>query len=299
MIGKFIALLSLLAFFSVSRAQELTGTLGKIKQSGSITLGHRSYSSPFSFVGTTGRPLGYAKDLCDGVVREMKEKLKIPDLSVKYHPVTPESRIALVRNGTVDMECGSTSVSFARVEMVSFSTPYFVTDIRMLSRVDSKISSIDDLDRKRVVTTANTTSAERISKLLLIGAENSENPILYFGRNHAESFMMVKTGFAAAFIMDDVILMNLLSNSKDPKAYTVSEMSFGTERYAVMLRKNDEAMKKFVDEAIAKMMRSGEAEKIYERWFLRSIPPRDVNLNLPMSAALREIFTQAGENSPQ
>ncbi|MDR1276890.1 MAG: amino acid ABC transporter substrate-binding protein [Candidatus Accumulibacter sp.] len=299
MTGKFIALLSVLAFFSASRAQESTGTLGKIRQTGSITLGYRSYASPFSFIDTAGRPLGYAKDLCSGVVRELKEKLALPDLSVKYHPVTPENRVALVRDGTVDMECGSTSVSFARSETVSFSIPYFVTDIRMLSRVDSRISSIDDLGGKRVATTAGTTSAERIPRLLAVGTENPNRPILYFGSNHAESFMMVKTGYAAAFIMDDVILKSLLSNSKDPKAYAVSEMSFGTERYAVMLRKGDEAMKKFVNEALAKMMRSGEAEKMYERWFLRPIPPRDVNLNLPMSAALREIFAQPLEDSAQ
>jgi glutamate/aspartate transport system substrate-binding protein len=296
MIGKFISLLCLLVFFSASRAQELTGTLRKIKHSKNITLGYRFYSSPFSFVDTLGLPVGYAKDLCDRIAVEIKERLKLPDLSVKYYPVTPRDRVTLVQNGIVDMECGSTSVSLERKETVSFSIPYFVTDIRILSRVDSGITSIDDLKEKRVVITMDTTLGERVSERISNKAGNTENMIPHYERNHAESLMMVKTGFAVAFIMDDVILASLLANSKDPRAYTISDESLDTECYAIMLRKGDEMMKKFVDEALEKLMRSGEAEKIYNQWFLRPIPPRDVNLNLPMSVELRRVFSHHRES---
>lgn len=282
-----IALSLSVAGLAVPAHAQLTGTLQKIKESGAVTVGHRESSVPFSYLDASQKPIGYAMDLCAKVVDAIKTELKMPDLKVNYQAVTSQNRIPLMQNGTIDLECGSTTNSVARQQQVGFSVAYFITSVRMGVRKDSGIKDIGDLDGKPVVTTTGTTSDQLIKqneKGKTIDVKN------IYGKDHADSFLMVESGRAAAFVMDDILLAGLIASSKNPDGYAIVGPSLRDEPYGVMVRKDDAPFKAIVDKTLTGLMKSGEAEKLYTKWFLSPIPPRNVNLNFPMSPAQKAAF---------
>lgn len=287
-----LALTSL--FATAAQAEELTGTLKKIKETGTITVGHRESSIPFSYLDGNQKPVGYAMDLCMKAVDAIKAELKLPTLKVAYLPVTSQNRIPLMQNGTTDIECGSTTNSVERQKQVSFSTNYFVTSIRMVVKKSSGIQSIAQLNGKPVVTTTGTTSDQLIKQSEKGKHVDVKN---LYGKDHADSFLMVDADRAVAFVMDDILIAGLIANSKNPADFAIVGESLRDEPYGVMMRKDDTQLKAVVDKTIIGLMKSGEAEKMYAKWFMNPIPPKNVNLNFAMSPAVKALFaapTDAG-----
>ncbi|WP_269531752.1 transporter substrate-binding domain-containing protein [Chitinimonas sp. BJYL2] len=281
-------LLSALAAVSMTgmaQAEALTGTLKKINDTGIITVGHRESSIPFSYLDANQKPVGYAMDLCNQVVAAVKKKLNKPSLVTKLVPVTSQTRIPLMVNGTIDMECGSTTNSKERQKQVAFSSHYFVTAVRMLTKADAGIKSLDDLNGKPVVTTTGTTSDRYIKQNEQGKAIDVKN---VYGKDHSESFLMVETGRAAAFVMDDILLAGLIANYSNPKAFAIVGPALSVEPYGIMLRKDDPQFKALVDGTLAGIYKSGQINAIYDKWFLKPIPPKNITINLPMSEKLKE-----------
>jgi glutamate/aspartate transport system substrate-binding protein len=276
-----------LIFLSVPAiAQELTGTLKKIKDTGAITLGHRESSVPFSYYDDNQRVIGYAMDLCYRIVDAVKSDLKVDKLEVKLNPVTSATRIPLIANGTVDLECGSTTNNLEREKQVSFTITHFVTANRFVSKKSSNFRTVDDLKGKTIVSTSGTTNIKQINE---IGAQRNLNLNIIAAKDHAEAFLMVETDRAAAFVMDDILLYSLVATSKSPGDYVISADALSVEPYAIMLRRDDPAFKKVVDDEMTATFKSGAINAIYEKWFLKPIPPKDVNLNVPMSPAFKKV----------
>lgn len=280
------------AFALSAGAQELTGTLKKIKESGQITIGHRESSIPFSYLDANQKPIGYSMDLCDKIVAAIKAELKMPDLKVAYNPVTSQNRIPLMQNGTIDLECGSTTNSVDRQKQVAFGDTTFVTGIRMLVKADSGIKDISQLNNKPVVTTTGTTSDALIKQSEKGKHVDVKN---LYGKDHADSFLMVASGRASAFVMDDVLLAGLIANAKDPKEFMIVGDPFRVEPYGIMLRKDDPQFKALVDKTLSGLMKSGEINKIYDKWFMSPIPPRGINMNLPMSKELKDAIAHPND----
>lgn len=279
------ALLAALAFSTAAAAQE--GTLKKIKDSGSITIGHRDASVPFSYYDDKQQPVGYTLDICARVVEAVKKQTGVQNLKVNYQLVTSANRIPLMANGTIDLECGSTTNNLARQEQVWFATTHFVTANRFVSKRASKIGKLTDLKGKTIVSTAGTTNIKQITELN--GQQNLGMNIIS-ANGHAEAFQMVETGRAVAFVMDDILLYSLVAQSRSPKDYVISAEALSIEPYGIMLRKDDAAFKKVVNGAINALYKSGEINKIYDRWFLKPVPPKSINLNVPMSAQLKKVI---------
>jgi glutamate/aspartate transport system substrate-binding protein len=271
---------------STSLAQELTGTLKKIKETGAITLGHRESSVPFSYYDDKQQAVGYAMDLCHRIVDAVKAELKLAQLEVKLNPVTSATRIPLIANGTVDLECGSTTNNLEREKQVSFTITHFVTANRFVSKKSANLKTVEDLRGKTIVSTSGTTNIKQITE---IGAQKGLNLNILAAKDHAEAFLMVETGRAAAFVMDDILLYSLVAGSKSPKDYVISADALSVEPYGIMLRRGDDAFKKVVDQAMIATYRSGAINAIYDKWFVQPIPPKGLVLNVPMSAAFKKV----------
>ena len=269
-------------------AAELTGTLKKIKESGTITLGHRDSSIPFSYIAdASGKPVGYSHDVQLAIVEGLKKQLDMPDLKVKYNLVTSQTRIPLVQNGTVDVECGSTTNNVERQQQVDFSVGIFEIGTRLLSKKDSPYKDFADLKGKNVVTTAGTTS-ERILKAMNADKQMGMNVIS--AKDHGEAFNMLESGRAVAFMMDDALLAGEMAKAKKPGDWAVTGTPQSYEIYGCMMRKGDPDFKKAVDDAIVATYKSGEINKIYDRWFQQPIPPKGLNLQFPMSDELKALI---------
>lgn len=269
-------------------AEELTGTLKKIKESGTITLGHRDASIPFSYYGENPQqPEGYSHDLQMKVVEAIKQQLDMPELKVRYNLVTSQTRIPLVQNGTVDLECGSTTNNVERQQQVDFSVGIFEVGTRLLTKKTSGVSDFADLKGKNVVTTAGTTS-ERLLKIM--NAEQQMGMNIISAKDHGESFLMLESGRAVAFMMDDALLYGEMAKAKKPADWAVVGTPQSFEIYGCMLRKGDPAFKQVVDGAISATYQSGEVSAIYDKWFMQPIPPKGLNLNFPMSAELKKLI---------
>ena len=264
-------------------ADELTGTLKKIKDSGTITIGHRETSIPFSYLDDKQQPIGYSMDICAAIVEEVKKELALPTLTVKMNPVTSQTRIPLMSNGTIDMECGSTTNNLTRAKQVSFAPITFITGTKLLVKKSSKIKSYKDLKNKTVVVTQGTTN-ERVIKAL----SDKENLNIKFlnAKDHGESFLTVESGRAAAFSMDDVLLFGLVAKAKKPKDFEVVGDYLSYDPYGIMYRKNDSDFGVVVNRAIANLMRSGELTKLYDKWFLQKLPDGSI-MGFPMSPLLK------------
>ena len=274
------------AIAGAANAQQLTGTLQKIKDSGTITLGHREVSIPFSYYDDKQQVVGYAMDICYKIVDAIKAELKLKKIDIKLNPVTSATRIPLMANGTIDLECGSTTNNLERQKQVWFATTHFVTASRFVSKKSSNIKTVDDLKGKTVVSTSGTTNIKYASE---INVEKKLGMNIITAKDHAEAFLTVETGRAVAFFMDDILLYSLVSNSKNPSEWVISRDALTVEPYGIMLRKDDAAFKKIVNETINGLYKSGEINKIYDKWFLKPVPPKGINLNVPMSAPYKKV----------
>ncbi|RXZ43856.1 glutamate/aspartate ABC transporter substrate-binding protein [Crenobacter cavernae] len=272
------------------------GTLDKVKQSGTITLGHRDSSIPFSYLGNDQRPIGYSVDIANKVVDKLKKDLKLPNLQVRYNLVTSQTRIPLVQNGTVDLECGSTTNNVERQKQVDFSVGIFEIGTRLLTKKTSGVKDFPDLKGKNVVTTAGTTS-ERLIKSM--NADKGLGMNIISAKDHGESFLMLESGRAVAFMMDDVLLAGEMAKARNPAEWVVTGKPQSFEIYGCMMRKGDPAFKKVVDDAIRAVYKSGEINKIYAKWFLNPVPPKNVNLNFPMSAELKKLVKNPTDKSAE
>ncbi|WP_104489965.1 transporter substrate-binding domain-containing protein [Acinetobacter indicus] len=272
---------------NTNAAASSSGTLDKIKKSGTIVLGYRDSSIPFSYIADTpNQPVGYAHDLQLKVVEALKQKLEMPDLKIRYNLVTSQNRIPLVSNGTVDLECGSTTNNQERQQQVAFSVGFFQVGSRLLTAKDSGIQDFADLKGKKLVTTAGTTSERYIrqhEKELGIGE-------IISAKDHAESFLMLQSGRAAAFMMDDILLAGEKSKATDPDKWVIVGTAPIQEIYGCMLRKGDAEFKQVVDDAIKATYSSGEINQMYNKWFQQPIPPKNINLNFEMSDQLKDLI---------
>ncbi len=268
-------------------AQDLTGTLKKIKETGTITVGHRESSIPFSYLDDKQQPIGYAMDLCMKVVDAVKAELKLPNLKVALQPVTSSNRIPLLQNGTIDMECGSTTNSTQRQQQVWFGPTYFVINVTAAVKKTSGINSLAELNGKSISTTSGTTSVP-----LLKAYEKTKSVDVkeIYGKEHAESFLLMADDRAVAFVMDDILLAGQIANSKSPADYKILPESLRQEPYGLMLRKDDTQFKALVDKTLGAVMKSGEIDKIYAKWFTSPIPPKGINLNFPQTQPIRDAF---------
>jgi len=226
-------------------------------------------------------------DLCYRIVDAVKSDLKLDKLEVRLNPVTSATRIPLIANGTVDLECGSTTNNLERQKQVSFTITHFVTANRFVSKKSANLKTVDDLRGKTVVSTSGTTNIKQITE---IGAQKGLNLNIIAAKDHAEAFLMVETGRAAAFVMDDILLYSLVASSKSPQDYVISADALSVEPYAIMLPKGDAPFKKVVDEAMIATYKSGAINGIYQKWFLEPIPPKGINLNVPMSASFKKVI---------
>jgi len=277
-------------------AQEPGGTLKKIKDSGTISLGHRESSIPFSYYDDKQQVVGYSHALMLKAVDAVKKQLKIPTLQMKLTPVTSQNRIPLVQNGTIDLECGSTTNNLERQKQVAFSNSLFIVGTRLLTRKDSGIKDFPDLKGKNVVTTAGTTS-ERLLRAL--NDEKQMGMNIISARDHGESFLTLESGRAVAFMMDDALLAGEMAKARKPGDWHIVGTAQSREAYGCMMRKDDPEFKKVVDDAIAQAMKSGEAEKLYKKWFLSPVPPKGLNLNLPLSDEMKELFKNPNDKALQ
>lgn len=266
------------------QAQELTGTLKKIKDSGQIVLGVRDSSIPFSYLDDKQSYQGYSIDLCMKVVSAVQKQLGLSTLNVRMNPVTSATRIPLMANGTIDLECGSTTNNLERQKQVSFAPTTYVTATRLLAKKSSNIKGLDDLKGKTIVSTSGTSNIKLMNQL---NSEKNLGMNILTAKDHAEAFLMVETGRAVAFAMDDILLASLAASSKSPADYAITDQALSVEPYALMLRREDPEFKKVVDGAIASTFKSGEINRLYTKWFLSPIPPKNVTLNVQMSPQLK------------
>ena len=282
--SSLVASMAAAVLFAGTGAQA-ADTLSKIAESGKITLAYRESSVPFSYLDGPGKPIGFSVELSNAVVEAVKKKLNKPNLQVALMPVTSQNRIPLITNGTIDLECGSTTNNTARSKDVAFAINHFYTGTRLLVKKSSKIKDYADLAKKTVASTTGTTNVLVMRKYNI---EKNLGMNIVLGKDHADSFLLLESDRAVAFAMDDVLLFGLISNAKTPSDFEVVGESLQVEPYACMLPKDDPAFKKVVDDTFAAMMKSGEFEKLYDKWFMQPIPPKNLPLNLPMSPQLKE-----------
>ena len=273
-------------------AQELTGTLKKIKETGAITVGHRESSIPFSYLDDKQQPIGYAMDLCMKIVNAVKAELKMPNLKVNLQPVTSGNRIPQLQAGNIDIECGSTTNSVERQKQVSFGPTYFVINVTAAVKKASGIKQLADLKGRTISTTSGTTSVPLLKQYEKTKSVDIKE---IYGKDHAESFLLLSQDRSAAFVMDDILLAGQIANAGNPKNFMIIPESLRQEPYSMMLRKDDPQFKALVDKTIGGVMKSGEVNAIYAKWFMSPIPPKGVNMNFPMTPAIRDAFANPND----
>lgn len=287
-----VLLTTLLSTPAVQAQSYNNPTLEKIREYGAIYVGHREASIPFSYF-AGDQVVGYSKDICDRIVDAIKDQLDDPTLKVVLVPVTSSSRLLMLMTGVIDLECGSTTNTKIRQQSVAFGVTTFVSGVKAVTRKDSGIERIANLDGKAVVTTAGTTT-ERIVKTVLAARNASARP--KSASTHLESLSMVVSRQADAFVLDDAILSGLLANSPDGDQLKLLEENFAFEPYGIALRKRDPEFKKLVDATLIRMMKDGELEKLYTKWFMSPIPPKNVTLNIPMSGMLKNLLRNPSDS---
>ena len=281
-----IAALASLAFIATpALAQQ--GTLEKVKSSGAITIGHRDASIPFSYLDENQKPIGYSMDICHAIVDAVKKKLNMPNLKVNYQLVTSANRIPLISNGTIDLECGSTTNNLERQQQVSFTNTYFIPANRWAYKKSSNVPTLDSLKGKTIVSTAGTSNIKLVTQL---NSEKNLGMNIISANGHPEAFQMVETGRAVAFVMDDILLAGLIASSRNPSEFTISKDFLSLEPYGAMLRKDDPEFQKVCDDATAELYKSGKINAIYDKWFMKPIPPKNITMNVPESEQLKRVF---------
>ena len=279
-----VVVLSLVAATGAALAQP-GGTLEKVKASGVMTVAYRDSSIPFSYLDGEAKPTGFGREICGKIVDQVKKATGRADLKVQTQSVTSQNRIPLLANGTIDIECGSTTNNTERAKQVDFAINYFYTGTRLLVKANSGIKSFADLKGRKVVSTTGTTNFQVLRRL---NQEKNLGFELISAKDHAESALLVQAGRADAFGMDDILLYGLKASSANPAELAVVGDAVQVEPYAIMLRKDDPAFKQLVDGVLTQMMKSGEFETLYKKWFQSPIPPRGINLNAPMSRELQD-----------
>jgi glutamate/aspartate transport system substrate-binding protein len=273
-----------IAAFAVAGAAQAEDTLKKIKDTGTITEGVRESSGALAFTLGDGKYTGFHYDVCARVIADIQKQLGLAKLEVKYQPVTSQNRIPLVQNGTVDIECGSTTNNATRQKDVAFAPTLYVEEVRIAVKANSGIKDIAGLNGKTVATTTGTTSVQLLRK-------NKRAQGMDFkelnGKDHSDSFLLLESGRADAFVMDGQILAGLISKSKNPADFKIVGEPLSVEPIAIMYRKDDPAFKKAVDDSIRALAKSGEVAKLYDKWFMQPIPPANTKVNLPASDATK------------
>lgn len=259
-------------------------TLKKVADSNKITVAYRESSVPFSYLIGSTKAVGFSVELTEAIVDDVRKKVKKPNLEVAYLPVTSQNRIPLLVNGTYDLECGSTTNNSTRGKDVAFAINHFYTGTRLLVKKSSNIKNYADLAKKTVASTTGTTNSQVIRKY---NTDKKLDMQIILGKDHDDSLLLVENDRAVAFAMDDILLFGLMANSKNPASLEVVGDALQVEPYSCMLRKDDPEFKKLVDGTITRLMKSGEFSKLYDKWFMSPIPPKGVNLGLPMSPELR------------
>jgi ABC-type amino acid transport substrate-binding protein len=260
-------------------------TLEKITERGSIVLAYRESSVPFSYLEGPGKPIGFGVEIANKVAQAVRQATGKKDLRIEYQAVTSQNRVPLVANGSVDLECGSTTNNAARAKDVAFAVNYFYASSRLLVKKSAGVRRLGDLAGKAIATTTGTTTFGQLRKVSL---ENNLNLSVVPAKDHADGFLLLESGRAKAFAMDDILLAGLMLNAKNPEDYQIVGEPLQVEAYACMLRKDDPAFKKLVDGTLTAMMKSGEFEQLYKKWFMSPIPPRQRSLGLPISERLRD-----------
>lgn len=268
-------------------AEEVTGTLEKIRNSGTITIGHRESSIPFSYYDKDEKVVGFGMDLCYVVADAVKARLGLAKLEVKLVPITPSLRIPSILTEKIDLACETMTNNLERQKIVAFSSTYFVAANRFVSKAAADLRTVDDLKGRTVVSTIGSTNLKQISEL---NAQRHLGLTIVAAKDNFEAFRMLESDRAAAVVMDDILLYSLVANSTAPANYVVSDEALSVEPYGILLRRDDPAFKKVADEALATIFRNGEINKIYAKWFLNPIPPNGISLNVPMSAALKRVI---------
>jgi glutamate/aspartate transport system substrate-binding protein len=273
-------------FFALLPAMSANAdTLEKIAERGSIVLAYRESSVPFSYLEGPGKPIGFGVEIASKVAEAVRQATGKKDVRIEYQAVTSQNRVPLVANGSVDLECGSTTNNAARAKEVAFAVNYFYASSRLLVKKSTGIQKLGDLAGKAIATTTGTTTFGQLRKLSL---EKNLNLSVVPAKDHADGFLLLESGRAQAFAMDDILLAGLMLNAKNPEDFTIVGEPLQFEAYACMLRKDDPAFKKLVDTTLTSMMKSGEFEKLYKKWFMSPIPPRQRSLGLPISDRLRD-----------
>lgn len=268
-----------------AHAQSPGGTLAKIKDSGEIRLGHRDVSIPFSYLDDNQKPVGFAMDLCGRIVDAVKSELKLPAIQTKLQPIQLATQIPLIQNGTIDIVCGPATNTLERQKVVAFSNTIFVSSIRAVVKKDAAIKTFEDLSGKPVSLTSGSTS---IALLTARGQEKNFQTKNILSGDHAGSFLALTTGRSEAFIMDDILLASLIANSPDPDNWRIIDDSLRTEPYGLIIRKDDPEFKALIDKTLVAMMKSNQFADLYAKWFMKPIPPKNVNLNFPMTPPLKD-----------
>ncbi|WP_433704678.1 glutamate/aspartate ABC transporter substrate-binding protein [Paraburkholderia sacchari] len=289
-----LALATLTTLAGAAHADELAGTLKKVRDSGVIVLGTRESSIPFSYYDQNQNVIGYSQEIALKIVDAVKQKINMPTLRVKTIPITSQNRIPLVQNGTIDIECGSTTNTFERQNQAAFSNSIFLYGIRFITRKDSGVKDFPDLAGKTVATTAGTSDERLLRKM---NEEKHMNMTIISAKDHAESFLNVTTGRAVAFVMDEPLLYGERAKAKNPGDYVVVGTPPVSENYACMFRRDDPQFKALVDDTVAKMQISGDMAKLYAKWFTQPIPPNGMNLEYPLSQQMKELFAHPNDKA--
>ena len=291
-------LLMALATFAVvsttASAQETQSTLAKIQNGNSISIGHRETSVPFSYVDTNNQVIGFSQDICNRIIDAVKAKTGHPDLHVRFIPVTSQNRIPLVQNGTVDLECGVTTNLTARQNQVAFSDTFFVATTRLLTRKDSGIKDFADLAGKTVVTNQGTTSERLLRKM---NEEKKMNMQIISAKDYGEGRVTLETGRAVAYMMDDVLLAGARSLTAKPADWVIVGTPESSEAYGFMLRKDDPEFRKLVDDVMIHEMKSGDIKTMYDKWFMKPVPPKGINFDFPMSEGLEKLYAAPNDKA--
>lgn len=269
-------------------------TLTKIKSSGTISIGHRTSSIPFSYYDASQKVIGFSQDICDRVIDGVKKEVGAASLQVRMVPVTSQNRISLVQNGTVDLECGVTTNLKSRQQQVAFSTTFFVAGTRLLVKKGSPIHDFGDLSGKAVVTNAGTTSERILRKL---NDEKQANITIQSAKDYGESFLILQSGRVAAFMMDDVLLSGARTLAPNPGDWTVVGTPQSFEAYAFMMRKDDPGFKQVVDGAISGLIKSGEIHTLYAKWFAKPVPPKNISFDLPLSEPMKKAYASPNDEA--
>ncbi|MFQ5995222.1 MAG: amino acid ABC transporter substrate-binding protein [Acidiferrobacterales bacterium] len=276
------ALLAVFAMTSASAA-ELYGTLKKVKDTGTINLGHREASVPFAYMGSDGKPIGFTMDLCYKVIDRIKAELNMPNLKIKLVPVTSQTRIPLLANGTIDIECGSTTNNLTRSKQIDYLAITFITGTKLAVKKGSGIKEVEDLNGKRIALSLGTTNEKAVKRVM---KQNNINIKIHNVKDHPQGWLALETDRVDSYATDDVLLYGLISKSKNPEKYEVVGRFLSYDPYGIMVRRDDSAMRLLGNTVLADLMRSGQMHKIYDKWF----NPGPTNINMPISPALNAAF---------